>query len=98
MFCGAVVVWAPQPAWLWVSTGNPVFPFFNNIFRSPDFPPTATNFNFPYYKPHGIAALLLLPFTTSWVSFETCLGTSVGRVWWRSFCLTFRCAPHRLEP
>ena len=66
VFCGAVIVWAPQPAWLWVSTGNPVFPFFNNIFRSPDFPLTATNFNFPYYKPHGITALLLLPFTTSW--------------------------------
>jgi len=34
---------APQPyLYAWWKTGNPVFPFFNNIFRSPWFDPVAT--------------------------------------------------------
>ena len=61
---GFLVIWGPQRAWFWITTGNPVFPLFNNIFRSKYFAPTATNFNFPFFKPHGLGALLSLPWTS----------------------------------
>ena len=62
---GLFIVWAPQRFWFWVMTGSPLFPLYNNIFRSPDFPPISANYNFPYYKPHGLLDLLLLPLTSA---------------------------------
>src|SRR4029077_5970745 len=39
--------------------GNPVFPLFNALFHSPDFPPV--NISFERYRPSELAAFLSAP-------------------------------------
>jgi len=41
MMAGFVLFWAPHAWALWQETGNPMFPMYNAIFRSPDFPPVS---------------------------------------------------------
>lgn len=60
--CGTVATSAPLLLARWISTGNPVFPQLNNIFRSRFFEPVNTNFNFPYLKDGSIGSLLKTPF------------------------------------
>ena len=61
---GGMVTFGPQRLWLWVTTDNPVFPLYNNVFRSPYFAAINENYNFPYFMPHGLTALVSLPWTT----------------------------------
>ncbi len=44
---------------LWEQFGNPVFPLFNGIFKSPDFP--AVSVTHDRFAPHGIWDFLMLP-------------------------------------
>lgn len=47
-------------AWLlWREFANPVFPLYNSVFRSPDFPPV--DLSFERYRPRDAAGLLLAP-------------------------------------
>lgn len=46
---GAFVVAAPAFILRWIDTGNPVFPSYNNIFKSPHYPPVNEKFNFPFW-------------------------------------------------
>ncbi|WP_160121519.1 hypothetical protein [Rhodovarius lipocyclicus] len=39
MVAGFLLTWGGWAWFLWRNTGNPVFPMYNDIFRSPDFPP-----------------------------------------------------------
>jgi hypothetical protein len=45
---------------LWETTGNPLFPFYNAIFRSDWYPPT--NFYDPYFKVDSLPKALIFPF------------------------------------
>jgi len=61
--------------WAWTlyqEFGNPLFPFFNEIFRSPDF--DISKLDHDRFKVHGLVDLLLLPFRMaqfhSWTYFE----------------------------
>lgn len=58
----AVAVSAPWFVTRYVWTGNPVFPFLNAIFRSPDWPSVNESLNFHLYgKGSGLYALVMLP-------------------------------------
>jgi hypothetical protein len=66
---GAVTVegaWAWQ---LWERFGNPVFPFFNGVFRSPYWIPT--NFQDPRWIPTGVWDGLGYPFQIAWTQART---------------------------
>jgi hypothetical protein len=45
----------------WIATGNPIFPQFNNVFRSQYFPPVNDKLNLPYLADGGLGELLRLP-------------------------------------
>jgi hypothetical protein len=57
---------------LWREFGNPVFPLFNEVFRSPDFPAVSLAHN--RFVPEGLGDAAVLPFhmarSTSWVYVE----------------------------
>jgi len=46
---------------MWQTFGNPVFPYYNAVFRSPDYPSTASVFD-ARYVPHGLMEALSYPF------------------------------------
>ena len=46
----------------WVVTKNPVFPHFNNVFKSPYYPPINDHLNLPFLATRGVSALVHLPF------------------------------------
>ena len=60
--CGAGAAITGGPWWisLYLRFGNPIFPFFNNVFRSPLYPPIAISTE--YLKPHGALEALFYPF------------------------------------
>ena len=45
---------------VWRATGNPIFPFYNSIFRSPDW--SGGNLHDNRYGPHGVVDALKYPF------------------------------------
>jgi hypothetical protein len=53
------VVGGPWHLALWRRFGNPFFPFYNDIFRSPDFPPTAIHDE--RFLPHSFLAIWRYP-------------------------------------
>lgn len=59
---GALITGAPPVVLRWIDTGNPVFPAYNNVFRSPYWLPINETWNFPFW-PH---AGLLGPFKAVW--------------------------------
>lgn len=70
----AVVAFAisagPWMAYLQQATGNPLFPFFNNIFQSPLMPPVS--FRDDHFVPYGQPlAWLLFPFWMLWDPYRT---------------------------
>lgn len=56
---GALVTGGWWAFLLWREFGNPVFPLFNALFHSPDFPPV--NISFERYRPRELAAFLTAP-------------------------------------
>jgi len=61
---------------LWRATGNPMFPFFNNVFRSELLP--AVSFNDPWFRPASWREALFYPFywvNTRAVSESFCTDT-----------------------
>ncbi len=46
---------------MWRIFGNPVFPYFNSVFRSPDYPSKTSVFD-AHYLPHGFLEALSYPF------------------------------------
>ena len=57
--CGAALSGGYWAWLLWKEFGNPVFPLFNAVFRSPDFPPL--NLSFERFRPHDLAEFLMAP-------------------------------------
>jgi hypothetical protein len=53
---------------MWRMFGNPVFPYFNTVFRSPDYPSQTALFD-ARYVPHSILQALSYPFL--WVTTQT---------------------------
>jgi hypothetical protein len=51
---GAVVTAGPPLILRWIDTGNPVFPAYNNIFKSPYWLPINEKLNFPFWPTAGI--------------------------------------------
>jgi len=56
---GGTIATGPWCLYLWHRFGNPVFPFYNGIFRSPDGP--AGNISDPRFLPEGLSEFLLYP-------------------------------------
>lgn len=52
--CAAALV-APWAVWTAARTGNPVFPFLNTLFRSPDWPAVNETFGLARFGLHGFA-------------------------------------------
>ena len=50
---GIAVTAGPPLALRWIDTGNPVFPAYNNIFKSPYWLPINEKFNFPFWPTAG---------------------------------------------
>lgn len=61
---GAIVTGAPPLVLRWIDTGNPVFPAYNDIFKSPYWLPVNYKFNFPFFPHPGV----LGPFKAIWDS------------------------------
>ena len=59
---GGLAVAGPVPLFRYLDTGNPLFPFFNGIFKSPYLAPVTDTANFPYTDSAGLRALLQLPY------------------------------------
>lgn len=59
-FAGWLLCFAPWAQRLYREFGNPLFPFYNAVFRSPDFP--ATNLPLTNFVPDNLYDLVTLPF------------------------------------
>lgn len=59
-FAGWLLCFAPWAYRLYEEFGNPLFPFFNGVFRSPDFP--TSNLPLTSFTPGNLWDLLTLPF------------------------------------
>jgi hypothetical protein len=57
---GFVITGGAWSFYLWHEFGNPLFPFYNNVFRSPAGP--SWNITDPRYYPHGLIDALSYPF------------------------------------
>jgi hypothetical protein len=57
-----VLVAAPALVLRWIDTGNPLFPSYNNIFKSQYAPPVNEKFNFPFWPDAGTWGPLKLPY------------------------------------
>lgn len=57
---GAAVTGGPWWVSLYLESGNPIFPFFNDVFRSPLYPPVKLSTE--YLKPDGVLEALFYPF------------------------------------
>lgn len=62
---GGVAVAGPVPLFRYLDSGNPVFPLFNGIFKSPYLSPTSNTANLPYSPRAGLDALLDLPYVVT---------------------------------
>lgn len=71
-FSGWLLSFAPWAYRVYEEFGNPVFPLFNGVFRSPDFPPS--NLALITFTPDNLWDLVTLPFwmatDTAWVYVE----------------------------
>jgi hypothetical protein len=72
-FAGWLLCFAPWAQRVYREFGNPLFPFYNGIFRSPDFP--ASNLPLTSFVPGSFPDLITLPFRMGtyahWVYAET---------------------------
>jgi len=57
---GALLIGGPWWGYLWLHTGNPLFPYYNNIFRAPLFDPVALTDD--RFKPASMLSAMLYPF------------------------------------
>jgi hypothetical protein len=70
---GAIGFAVAGGAWyltMWRSFGNPVFPYFNTIFRSPDYPAAKPLFD-EHFIPHGVLEALSYPFRWTQIQMTT---------------------------
>ncbi len=59
---GLVITGVPPFALRWIDTGNPVFPAYNNIFKSPYWLPVNATLNFPFWMGAGVSGFIRAPF------------------------------------
>ncbi len=73
---GYVAIGLPWDLALWHRFANPIFPFFNRIFRSPDFPPT--DFHDTRFTPHAVIDIWRYPldWIHPWGGLPAWLGVS----------------------
>lgn len=57
---GFLLAYLPWGLYLWQAHGNPLFPYFNNIFQSPDLP--AESMTDARFRPKTLVDALLVPF------------------------------------
>jgi hypothetical protein len=69
----ALLLCGPWFLWVYHQTGSPVFPLFNDIFRSDWYPPS--DYTGGYFKPRSFAAALLNPL--AWAQLNAHLITEV---------------------
>lgn len=62
-----LLLWTPHAWTLWVETGNPLFPFYNDIFKSPEWKPVGLVGW--HYKPKSLIEAIFFPFY--WVTPQT---------------------------
>ncbi|HWZ33909.1 MAG TPA: hypothetical protein VNX18_21365 [Bryobacteraceae bacterium] len=64
--CAMLIVFAAPPYWnAWRKTGNPIFPFANNVFKSPYFDTVNSLKDVRFHVPHAWNALYNLTFRSS---------------------------------
>jgi hypothetical protein len=74
-----VILFAPWLIRDAVWTGNPVFPYLNGVFQSPDWPATNTLLNFSTYgRGHGLTDFLRLPWDLTFHTGDFAEGTPAG--------------------
>lgn len=66
VLAGGITLAAPPLVQRWVEYGNPVFPMYNNIFRSSHYAPVAESFNLPYWQHPSALDALTTPWTIVW--------------------------------
>jgi hypothetical protein len=59
---GGLVIAGPEFIVRWIDTGNPVFPSYNTIFKSPHYPLVNEQYNFPYWQHTTILDALKAPY------------------------------------
>lgn len=73
----AVGAWATGGFWWWTlyeAYGNPLFPNFNHIFRSPELPPLA--YNDDVFRPRGVLDAVAFPLV-----YHRFTGVRIGHAW-----------------
>jgi hypothetical protein len=60
MAVGFLAAFGPFAWEMWLATGNPLYPFYNNIFRVPDIPPLP--FNDERFLPRSLLQAIFYPF------------------------------------
>jgi hypothetical protein len=59
---GAATIAGPAFVLRWIDTGNPVFPSYNDVFRSSHYPPINERFNFLYWPQSHFWDIVKLPY------------------------------------
>lgn len=59
---GALAVAGPALALRWIDTGNPVFPTYNTIFKSPHYPLVNEQYDFPFWPGAGLWDAVRAPY------------------------------------
>jgi hypothetical protein len=78
---GGLVVAGPAFVIRWIDTGNPVFPSYNTIFKSPHYPLVNEEYNFPYWRSSGIWDAAKTPYEAvvhPWLMNDAMPGGAVG--------------------
>jgi hypothetical protein len=70
---GFVVAGGPWYLTMWRVFGNPVFPYFNTVFHSPDYPAAKPLFD-DHFIPHGLLEALSYPFLWTQIQMTTSEG------------------------
>src|SRR5215218_223706 len=59
---GCLAIAGPTIVLRWIDTGNPVFPTYNTIFKSPHYPLIDEQYDFPYWPQAGILDAIRAPY------------------------------------
>jgi len=59
---GVLAIAGPAFVLRWIDTGNPVFPSYNTIFKSPHYPLIDEQYNFPFWNHPGVWSTVKAPY------------------------------------
>src|SRR5262249_53267221 len=78
---GGLLIAGPAFVVRWIDTGNPVFPAYNTIFKSPHYPLVDEQYNFPYWQHTDLWDALKAPYEAvvhPWLMNDSMPGGSMG--------------------